>query len=51
MQKFDIQIVGQRDIQAMIGEFLVHPPLRERPFVVVCWGVCCVVRHLGGEKQ
>ena len=51
LQKFGIQIAGQRTIRTRLEEFLLHPPLKEKGWILQFAGVCAVVWDTCRERN
>ena len=47
----DVSIAGQRDVRAMIKEFLLHLPFREKGRFLWLFGVCAIMWVFGGREM
>lgn len=51
LQEFEVSLAWQREVHLVIGEFLIHLPLRKKGCFLRCVGVCAVIRNLWGERN
>lgn len=51
LQEFDVRIVGQKDVCAIVREFLLHSPFREKGWFLWFAGVCAMLWDIWRERN